>query len=355
MGSPLPAFFFDPTLATSDYTFDLTTQLSDTAFLSPDHSSFSEIQAVQIQQSRRFRARTSVACLACRSRHLKCDARDPICSRCKLDGTTCQYTKSKRGGSGPNRTGAVQKRAVEKTEPPAARNNRGDVEGVGYGRSTPAFSGAPGGMEISSTFVNKVGLDLGSVHEIVSPPWSEAETGLLVGLYYENFHDAHPITPPKWYVTQRLERQLDAMSCLRPVLEYIGSIYTTASCSEQLRQQACNVLDSESLPSTAFTVQALLLFAIVQHCSDKYEIAERYIDKAIDIALSTGMNFRQFAEEHGEGDPVLEESWRRTWWMLYHTDALFAAISHYSTHRLQGILTDVDLPCEDLHYEKGVR
>jgi hypothetical protein len=33
----------------------------------------------------------------CRSRHLKCGAETPICSRCIQDGKVCLYTKSRRG------------------------------------------------------------------------------------------------------------------------------------------------------------------------------------------------------------------------------------------------------------------
>lgn len=41
----------------------------------------------------------SRACLACRSRHLKCDGKEPICSRCVRANRVCQYVKSNRGGS----------------------------------------------------------------------------------------------------------------------------------------------------------------------------------------------------------------------------------------------------------------
>ncbi len=41
----------------------------------------------------------SRACLACRARHLKCDGKEPICSRCVRANRVCQYVKSNRGGS----------------------------------------------------------------------------------------------------------------------------------------------------------------------------------------------------------------------------------------------------------------
>ena len=44
-----------------------------------------------------------LACTTCRSRHLKCDGKQP-CSRCKVDSVECQYVKSRRGYKGPRRT-----------------------------------------------------------------------------------------------------------------------------------------------------------------------------------------------------------------------------------------------------------
>ena len=45
------------------------------------------------------RASIPVACVACRSRHLKCDGGNR-CSRCKADGVECSYIKSRRGWKG---------------------------------------------------------------------------------------------------------------------------------------------------------------------------------------------------------------------------------------------------------------
>ncbi|OWB58594.1 binding protein [[Candida] boidinii] len=41
----------------------------------------------------------SRACLECRGRHLKCDGKQPICTRCTNANRDCNYVKSKRGGS----------------------------------------------------------------------------------------------------------------------------------------------------------------------------------------------------------------------------------------------------------------
>lgn len=45
----------------------------------------------------------ALACTECRSRHLKCDAGSPSCSRCLADKRDCNYIKSRRGWKGTRR------------------------------------------------------------------------------------------------------------------------------------------------------------------------------------------------------------------------------------------------------------
>jgi hypothetical protein len=333
MEPQLSQFYFD----TADYRFDILPFAEV-----PIISAGAFLETHEVVKAHRSRVRTSIACLACRSRHLKCDARDPICSRCELDGTPCRYTKSKRGGSGPNRTGAIRKRSEKAT----ARQHHPEVMDFG---ATSVGSGVFKTPESGTWSTGTLGTGPMSLGE------SNGQIQVLLGLYYENFHDAHPIALPRWRLNQFLEADPESLKCLLPVLGYIGSVYTTSISSDQLRKNACDVLDSGALLSNPFVVQALLLFSIAIHCFDDYETARRYIDRAIDIALSIQMNLRQFASENSQWDPVVKESLRRTWWSLFCTDTLFAFICHQSTHRLYGIATDVDLPCENEDYEKGVR
>lgn len=66
------------------------------------------------------------------------------------------------------------------------------------------------------------------------------------------------------------------------------------------------------------------------------------------------MHRAEFASQHGQGDPVLEESWRRTWWSIYITDAHISGNAHsYSTQTGAAQIT-AELPCEEQQYESGV-
>lgn len=49
------------------------------------------------------RAAVAVACVQCRSRHLKCDGA-ARCARCVAEGIQCSYVKSRRGWKGPRKS-----------------------------------------------------------------------------------------------------------------------------------------------------------------------------------------------------------------------------------------------------------
>lgn len=48
-----------------------------------------------------------LACTECRLRHLKCDAGTPTCGRCRAEGRSCCYVKSRRGWKGRKRKGST--------------------------------------------------------------------------------------------------------------------------------------------------------------------------------------------------------------------------------------------------------
>ena len=137
-------------------------------------------------------------------------------------------------------------------------------------------------------------------------------------------------------------------------MEFIGSMFASKGLKEELRLRVENMLQSDGLPETGFTVQALQLYAIAIHSSDEFEHARAILDRAIQIAVQINMRSSSFAAVNGEGSAVLEESWRRTWWELYLIDGSFAAIRHCSAFSMNEILSDVDLPCEEAEYQSGV-
>jgi hypothetical protein len=78
------------------------------------------------------------------------------------------------------------------------------------------------------------------------------------------------------------------------------------------------------------------------------------LDRAINIALEIGMHLQSFAVANGNGDAVLEESWRRTYWGMFVVEATIEAIRRTYNFKLWHIHADVDLPCEELEYRNEV-
>lgn len=215
-----------------------------------------------------------------------------------------------------------------------------------------SFIGAPG-LNKGNSYISCADVSIGPA---IATGYSELfEMSQPLMLYYDNFHGAHPFVLPRESLKLRLNNNPESLTHLVPVMKYVGSIYGTNIDTTSLRGLAYNaVANSSDLPSNGFTVQALLLLAIALHCSDEYKVADHLLERALDVALSIGMNRQTFATAHGETDLVVEESWRRTFWTLFMMDGLFAVINHRQSHRLQHIASDVDLPCEDAEYESQV-
>jgi hypothetical protein len=112
-------------------------------------------------------------------------------------------------------------------------------------------------------------------------------------------------------------------------MQYIGSLYASDISSTELYAAAMSQLDTPSLPPNGFTVQMLLMTAIATHGGAELEQGRAILDRAIYLALEIRMNSRAFATM--ERDPVLAESWRRTFWGLYTTDAFFACTRRATT------------------------
>ncbi|KAE8446843.1 hypothetical protein EG329_011620 [Mollisiaceae sp. DMI_Dod_QoI] len=323
-------FYLDPSFSDVDFANlpDLSQALSDPFLLDSEPPA-----------KRRTRLRAAKACLACRSRHMKCDSVEPKCTRCQLDDKTCVYTKSRRGGS--------HKVSPSNSSP----QGQCPSTSISSNGRTPGLETDPGSLESLASiptidsFVYADGVE--------DAPSDERREDDMGAFFYKYFHPAHPIALPRAQFLSRCRSDPDSLKYLIPVIEYIGSVFNTSIDSDRYKMIADQAFNSASLPPTGFSVQALVLYALARHCSDEFDVANMYLERATDMALSIGMDRRDFAILRGDGDALLSESWRRTWWTLYMLDAIFASIGHHPTHRLQDIEFMVDLPCEDTEYESN--
>jgi len=144
------------------------------------------------------------------------------------------------------------------------------------------------------------------------------------------------------------------MDSLLVVLEWIGSIIAPWASSDAHYQAARTALESPTLPLTPWSVQALMMFCAAQRHSEFAHEARKFADLAISMALALQMNTKEFVVAYGEGDPVLEESWRRTYYFLALTDQHFAIVTRSPMYALMHVPNTVDLPCDDEYYLAGV-
>lgn len=190
--------------------------------------------------------------------------------------------------------------------------------------------------------------------DTVSTCRNENINPILLDLYYEFFHAAHPCALPRLHLDENLTK--DALHLLVWVICYIGSLFSESVSDELQKNVEVALMDIRmgSHSVTAFDVQAMLLYSIAVYWCNEAEHGTALLDEAIQLGLGLGMNKKEFAVLHGQKNPVLEESWRRTWWLFYVTDAHIAGSTHTFPFRTSNINITVDLPCEEQDYQSGV-
>jgi hypothetical protein len=202
---------------------------------------------------------------------------------------------------------------------------------------------------------------MGNADSLVATPIGSADSSdpdQLLQSYYSFFHAAHPCVLPYSFLKKRLITEPETLQLLVLVMQCIGAIFTVGplpSTSPATRVEeflACFHRRQRSF--TGFDVQAVLLFSISVYWCDEIPQGLKFLDEAIRMALELGMNQKAFSTKNGQNDAVLEESWRRTWWMIYVADAHIAGSTHTFPLRTMHVPVTVDMPCEEYNYESGV-
>ncbi|KAK7964347.1 hypothetical protein PG988_011321 [Apiospora saccharicola] len=322
--------------------------------------------------------RVVLACIPCRERHVRCSAEQPNCRRCIADGKSCRYAKSRRGGLDRAALEARRRRleaefakeSITSTSSPSIARSDQSRDGAGVNAASGAhcqdrgeepdwlrmFVETPSSQHPPSedNYNDMSGVSttdsLGPVHHaetIRTHVFPDAN----LDSYYLHFHKFHPCVVPK-PALERLVKDPGLLEKLYPlisVMRYIGSLFHSRSRSKE------NILPQPALPKipipSPFMVQCHLLYSVALYWSDKKPRAYEQLNAAINMAVELGMQHRVFATEHGTGDAVLEESFRRTWWQLLSVEASTAATDRSFSFRVCEIETTVDLPCEEDEYE----
>lgn len=174
--------------------------------------------------------------------------------------------------------------------------------------------------------------------------------------FYHFFHAGHPFVLPRDQMLRLMNDGKTQLDAVVAAMRYIGSLYIDAGPARAMYlDEAIRLCYLPSTPKDGFLIQALLLVIIALDGSCQQERARELLADCERIALEINLNTRPFASMHGRGNPVLEESWRRTWWDLYVCDGMIAGVHRVTNFLLFDIAADVALPCEEHQYLTGVR
>ncbi|KAG6009903.1 hypothetical protein E4U21_001005 [Claviceps maximensis] len=322
------------------------------------------------------------ACLACRSKHLKCDGQTP-CSRCVNTLSECVYVASRRGYKGPRRGTSQNPNKRHATSPPdvspgmsecpmllGARTTMNNVPSAIGGYFTaqnenpndsigPQFvsSQRPSNVDLYKSYcaVNGVESSGGSAFSDALnrvsaqiPPLT-LEEKCLESFYY-HFHAAHPFVLPKPFLMQ-VSKEPPARPLISAI-RWTGSIFLDIGVQARGRlfDEAFELTHHQHRVKDGFLIQALMLLIVGLDGSCQQEKARAILKDVEAMALEIGLHTREFALTHGRGIPVMEESWRRTWWDLYIIDGMIAGVHRATNFLLYDIQAGAALPCEEDQY-----
>ncbi|GAB0135817.1 hypothetical protein EsDP_00004141 [Epichloe bromicola] len=330
------------------------------------------------------------ACLACRSKHLKCDGQTP-CARCVGTQSECVYVASRRGYKGPRRGASQNPNKRQATSPPDETSGVSDCPmllGARTGSSTnmPSIvegsfappdvaprtplhtplhtpSGAqfaphqhPSNAELYKSYcaINEVDPASWVVNGVGNrvPSRSPAlalEDKCLESFYY-NFHASHPFVLPKPFLLQVSKEP--STQPLLSAIRWIGSIFLGIGVRERERlfNEALGLIYHQQRSKHGFLIQAMMLLIVGLDGNCQQEKARAILKDVEAMALELGLHTRDFATNHGRGIPVLEESWRRTWWDLYVIDGMIAGVHRATNFLLFDMAAGAALPCEEEQY-----
>lgn len=350
-----------------------TPSTSNASSLSPNSDHVPEKQGerqlpVVVPDHQKDRITVPSACVACRSKHLKCDGLSP-CSRCSTNEYECIYVRSRRGFKGPRRNGPQNKTTVTTTQsnnprtcplvrPGASSTTLNTTTGVSgnipSGLATPPDNRLQtlpfGPADPPSYSINRDQ----TVLDVNKPQYNGLDLRQkCIEAFFFHFWPAHPFVLPRDDLF-RLLKEKKQLEHLEAAMRYVGSFYidqapTTALCLEA--ERSIYRLDC---PNDEFKVQAMLVLCIGLDGYTYQEKALQVLTDAQALALQLGMNRRDFAAIHGQGWSSLEESWRRTWWEMFVVDGMIAGVHQKSFFPMKDIIAEVGLPCEEYEYISGV-
>ncbi|CAK7237589.1 hypothetical protein SBRCBS47491_010032 [Sporothrix bragantina] len=172
--------------------------------------------------------------------------------------------------------------------------------------------------------------------------------------FYHFFFSGHPFVLPKDVLLSIAKDTTSNIGHLIAAMRYIGSLYIDAGPARAMFfDEAIRLAYLPSCPQDGFLVQTLIMLIVGLDGSCEQERARQLLADVERIAIDIGLHQRDFAAANGRGNPIVEESWRRTWWDLFVVDGMVAGVHRVTNFFLFDIRADVALPCEEAQYLAG--
>lgn len=276
------------------------------------------------------------ACLACRAKKARCDGVQPTCGQCTSKGRECQYVKSRRGGA------RKKKEQLVPTPTPLAQFLKQLDDLAGFKMEMPPDMGD---LQLADGKAVDPALAVRTwhPHDIV---------GILTA-YWEEVHPFQPLLPPVKhlpFIASRLSPDSPFLLAIRAILalcpnpvdpaaKSLASRAMRRSQAARLAQEASDRVDemlSEANENDAVSsiecVQALTLLGLYEFAQNGNPVRNRMrMNQAVQVAMETGLHQtdkntfessdptkpRVTPAKAIEGEHVLKDMARRTWWVAF--------------------------------------
>jgi hypothetical protein len=276
------------------------------------------------------------ACLACRAKKARCDGAQPICGQCTSKGRECQYVKSRRGGA------RKKKEQLLPAPTPLAQYLKQLDDLAGFKMEMPPDMGD---LQLADGKAVDPALAVRTWHP-------QDIVGILTA-YWEEIHPFQPLLPPARhlpFIAARLSPDSPFLLAIRAILalspnpvdpaaKSLASRAMRRSQAARLAQDASNRVDemlSEANENDAVSsiecVQALTLLGLYEFAQNGNPVKNRMrMNQAVQVAMETGLHQldkntfessdptkpRVMAAKAIEGEYVVKDMARRTWWVAF--------------------------------------
>lgn len=236
-----------------------------------------------------------LACLQCRSKHLKCNGGQPVCARCATTRSECVYIRSRRGFRGRGRNASNTPNVSIQSGP------HHDGDGSGAGLHMQSANDSPSQLSNETMSLPE------HQHAELHHPVQTVGPGVIdsyIDQYYAYFHAAHPFMVPRKAI---LNGMVQIPHHLRSALAFVGAHYNPGFL------QTGTPFDPrilETAPNDHFKVQSWLLFALASFSRLECQVGSVALTQSIEMAKQIGLDKEAYCSLQ---PPLIAESCRRTW------------------------------------------